>query len=126
MPFSRSRAIESSTRVLTSGPTRNAPDCHSIASTSVVLPWSTCATIATLRMSSLRTSIRPRLALKLRRPCPRQRAQAKPRQRRGVAFGGGDRLLECRGEAPYLLLFDAQRGQHLDRVHAMAGHLAED
>ncbi len=30
---------------------RNAPDCQSIASTSVVLPWSTCATIAMLRMS---------------------------------------------------------------------------
>ena len=28
------------------------PDCQSIASTSVVLPWSTWATIATLRMSS--------------------------------------------------------------------------
>ena len=31
-----------------------APDCQSIASTSVVLPWSTCATIATLRRSSRR------------------------------------------------------------------------
>ena len=33
-------------------PAPKAPDCHSIASTSVVLPWSTCATIATLRRSS--------------------------------------------------------------------------
>src|SRR5215831_1390776 len=31
---------------------RNAPDCQSIASTRVVLPWSACATIATLRRSS--------------------------------------------------------------------------
>ena len=31
---------------------RNAPDCQSIASTSVVLPWSTCATIAMLRISA--------------------------------------------------------------------------
>ena len=52
MPFSRSRSIESITRSSTSWLARNAPDCHSIASTSVVLPWSTWATIATLRRSS--------------------------------------------------------------------------
>src|SRR5215218_9609329 len=52
MPFSRSRSIESMTRSLTSWLARKAPDCHSIASTSVVLPWSTCATMATLRRSS--------------------------------------------------------------------------
>src|SRR3954471_9914286 len=51
MPFSRSRSIESMTRSATSWFARNAPDCHSIASTSVVLPWSTWATIATLRRS---------------------------------------------------------------------------
>ena len=56
MPFSRSRSIESMTRSATSWFSRNEPDCQSIASTSVVLPWSTCATIATLRMSS-RTGI---------------------------------------------------------------------
>ena len=52
MPFSRSRSVESITRSFTSWFSRNAPDCHSMASTSVVLPWSTCATMATLRMSS--------------------------------------------------------------------------
>src|SRR5438270_8932124 len=52
MPFSRSRSMESMTRSATSAPTRNAPVCHSMASTSVVLPWSTCATMATLRRSS--------------------------------------------------------------------------
>ncbi len=51
MPFSRSRSIESITRSATSWLARKAPDCHSIASTSVVLPWSTWATMATLRMS---------------------------------------------------------------------------
>src|SRR4029079_4710336 len=56
MPFSRSRSIESMTRSLTSWFSRNAPDCHSIASTSVVLPWSTWATMATLRRSSRRTA----------------------------------------------------------------------
>ena len=52
MPFSRSRSIESITRSATSWFARNAPDCQSIASTSVVFPWSTWATMATLRMSS--------------------------------------------------------------------------
>src|SRR4051795_11785905 len=52
MPFSRSRSIESRTRSATSWLSRNAPDCQSMASTSVVLPWSTWATIATLRRSS--------------------------------------------------------------------------
>src|SRR4051795_2863873 len=57
MPFSRSRSIESMTRSFTSWFWRKAPDCQSIASTSVVLPWSTWATIATLRRSS-RTAMR--------------------------------------------------------------------
>src|SRR5436305_1421914 len=51
MPFSRSRSIESITRSATSWFSRNEPDCQSIASTSVVFPWSTCATIATFRRS---------------------------------------------------------------------------
>src|SRR5207248_11102140 len=60
MPFSRSRSIESMTRSAMSAPSRNAPDCQSIASTSVVLPWSTCATMATLRRSE-RVATQPRL-----------------------------------------------------------------
>src|SRR5256714_7728405 len=52
MPFSRSRSVESMTRSMTSEPARNAPVCHSMASTSVVFPWSTCATMATFRRSS--------------------------------------------------------------------------
>src|SRR5215212_4247857 len=52
MPFSRSRSIESMTRSSTSWLARNAPLCHSMASTSVVFPWSTWAMIATLRRSS--------------------------------------------------------------------------
>ena len=57
MPFSRSRSPESMTRSATCAPARNAPDCQSMASTSVVLPWSTCATIATLRRSSRVASV---------------------------------------------------------------------
>ena len=56
MPFSRSRSIESMTRFSTSAPSRKAPDCHSIASTNVVFPWSTWATMAMLRRS-LRTGM---------------------------------------------------------------------
>ena len=52
MPFSRSRSIESMTRLFTSWFSRKAPDCHSMASTRVVLPWSTWAMIATLRRSA--------------------------------------------------------------------------
>src|SRR5438132_8896848 len=52
IPFSRSRSIESSTRSATSWFSRNDPDGQSMASTSVVFPWSTCATMATSRMSS--------------------------------------------------------------------------
>src|SRR3954447_13468266 len=51
MPRSRSWSIESMTRSVTSSWAEKTPDWRSIASTSVVLPWSTCAMIATLRMS---------------------------------------------------------------------------
>ena len=49
MPFSRSRSPVSITRSCRSPRSCSAPDCRSIASTSVVLPWSTWATMATLR-----------------------------------------------------------------------------
>ena len=63
MPFSRSRSVESMTRSSTSWLARNAPVCQSMASTSVVLPWSTWAMIAALRsgaadMKQLRKRIR--------------------------------------------------------------------
>src|SRR5947209_15691321 len=51
MPRSRSRSFESMTRSSTCWLARIAPACLSRASTSVVLPWSTCAMIAILRMS---------------------------------------------------------------------------
>src|SRR6188472_3266973 len=54
MPFSRSNSIESMTRSATSSFARKAPDCQSMASTSVVFPWSTWATMATFRRSSRR------------------------------------------------------------------------
>jgi len=41
MPFSRSRSIESMIRSGTDSFSRKRPDCQSIASTRVVLPWST-------------------------------------------------------------------------------------
>ena len=51
MPRSRSRSLESMARSATCWFSRKVPDCLSRQSTSVVLPWSTCAMIATLRMS---------------------------------------------------------------------------
>ena len=52
MPRSRSWSLESMTRSTTAWWARKAPVGRSIASTRVVLPWSTWATIATLRRSS--------------------------------------------------------------------------
>ena len=52
MPFSRSRSPESMTRSVSSWWAPKAPVWRSSASTSVVLPWSTWATMATFLMSS--------------------------------------------------------------------------
>src|SRR5439155_371704 len=52
MPFSRSRSIESMMRSGTDSFWRKRPDCQSMASTRVVLPWSTWAMIAMLRIES--------------------------------------------------------------------------
>ncbi len=52
MPRSRSWSIESITRSVSTSWAAKTPDWRSMASTSVVLPWSTWAMIATLRMSS--------------------------------------------------------------------------
>src|SRR5271165_5799015 len=49
MPRSRSRSFESITRSATRWLSRKAPDCCRSLSTSVVLPWSTWAMMATLR-----------------------------------------------------------------------------
>ena len=51
MPRSRSRSLLSITRVSTFSFSRNTLLCASMESTSVVLPWSTCAMMATLRTS---------------------------------------------------------------------------
>ena len=50
MPRSRSRSLESITRSPMRSCAAKVPDCFSRQSTSVVLPWSTCAMIAMLRM----------------------------------------------------------------------------
>src|SRR4051794_14674703 len=52
MPFSRSRSFESIARSSTCWCSPKEPVCQSMASTRVVLPWSTWATIAMLRRSS--------------------------------------------------------------------------
>src|SRR2546425_5813261 len=50
MPRSRSSSFESITRSTTSWLALKMPLCRSMASTKVVLPWSTCAMMAMLRM----------------------------------------------------------------------------
>ena len=54
IPFSFSRSIESMTRSSSFSWAWKVPDCRSSWSTRVVLPWSTWAMIATLRMFSMR------------------------------------------------------------------------
>ena len=54
MPRSRSRSLESRMHSPTSWLARNSPLWRSRQSTSVVLPWSTWAMMAILRMSSRR------------------------------------------------------------------------
>ena len=53
IPLSRSISLESMTRSATSWLSRNTPLCFKSSSTSVVLPWSTWAMIATFLISSL-------------------------------------------------------------------------
>src|SRR5512143_1423652 len=50
IPRSRSRSFESITRSSTTSLARKVPDCFRRQSTSVVLPWSTCAMMAMFRM----------------------------------------------------------------------------
>src|SRR6202044_1022589 len=54
MPRSRSSSFESITRSATDSLARNVPLCFSMASTRVVLPWSTCAMMAMLRILKLK------------------------------------------------------------------------
>src|SRR5689334_7621441 len=54
MPRSRSSSLESITRSATTSFKRKAPLCRSMASTSVVLPWSTCAMMAMLRIDEFK------------------------------------------------------------------------
>src|SRR5665213_1739528 len=51
MPRSRSRSLESMTRSVTASLARKVPDWRSMASTRVVLPWSTCGMMAMLRIA---------------------------------------------------------------------------
>ena len=55
MPRSRSSSLLSIARSVTRSLARNTPDWRNIASTSVVLPWSTWAMMATFLRSGLAT-----------------------------------------------------------------------
>src|SRR6185312_7800085 len=58
MPRSRSKSLESMTRSATTSLERNAPLWRNMASTSVVLPWSTWAMMAILRIEEFKPSLR--------------------------------------------------------------------
>src|SRR3990170_537913 len=98
MPFSRSRSIVSSTRSATSWFSRNAPDSQSRASTSVVLPWSTCATMATLRISERSGSYRG------------YRWRCAPR-----SIGAGVRCTLVTGQLPVGILWPSMKQRQLIR-----------
>src|SRR2546428_10594722 len=106
MPFSRSRSIESMIRSATASFWRNRPDCQSMASTSVVLPWSTWAMIATLRMLS-RCCIPPSYHVVVQ--CPRCGGQG---VRRSSRVGALERLIS----AFYVYPFRCQRCTHRFRA----------
>src|SRR3954466_13201242 len=121
MPFSRSRSPESIARSSTCWCSPNAPDCQSILSTRVVLPWSTWATMATLRMSA-RVFMGMRNSLSGFRRCfgPRRRGSCDGSHRgrhHGVAswsFGGGSGWWVRRttgAEHPLERLHDGQVGR---------------
>lgn len=57
IPRSRSRSLESMMRSSTFSFSRNTLLCANMESTSVVFPWSTCAMMAMLRISSLGTAL---------------------------------------------------------------------
>src|SRR5499425_1432204 len=106
MPFSRSRSMESMMRSGTASLARKRPDCQSMASTSVVLPWSTWAMIATFRMLS-RCCISPLYHVVVR--CPRC---GSPSVRRSSRVGAYERIIS----AFYLYPFRCQRCAHRFRA----------
>src|SRR5271165_1108302 len=59
IPRSRSNSLESITRSTWASLARKVPLWFSMASTSVVLPWSTCAMMAILRRLLLKTTVLP-------------------------------------------------------------------
>src|SRR2546422_3551044 len=95
MPRSRSRSLLSMTRSISRSLARKVPVCCSRRSTSVVLPWSTCAMMAILRISPRRACpgtmappgrngiIAPRAGLRTR-----SSLDSEAGLRRGGAYGG--------------------------------------
>ena len=92
MPFSRSRSLESMTRSWTCSLARKVPLCHSMASTRVVLPWSTWAMMAMLRRSSRRVKV---LLLRFL-GFPWARCLLRPRKSPGAGKAGGARWMAAR------------------------------
>src|SRR5689334_6750009 len=108
MPFSRSRSMESMIRSGTASFSRKRPDCQSMASTSVVLPWSTWAMIATLRIVS-RCCISSLYHVGVR--CPRCGSLS---VRRSSRVGAYERLISVLYVYPFRCQRCAQRFRQLN------------
>ncbi len=145
MPFSRSRSMESMTRSFTEPSSAwcvvNAPDCQSMESTSVVLPWSTWAMMAMLRRSVrwrmatggvLLVEARGRPSERCREPntrtpiIPRIRVPPQRSPRRGprsptICSRSADLLLPFRRAAPGWMGANRKDGSRSGRTRSRGG-----
>src|SRR5262245_26055833 len=109
MPRSRSRALESSTRSATCSLARKTPVWCSMASTSVVLPWSTWAMMATLRTSGRRRDMETRMVTVAGGSVKGAAGSAGAHEPR--AEPGAGLLILARAEAVTLRLLDAHEAK---------------
>src|SRR5436853_4424013 len=109
MPRSRSSSFESITRSTTASLARKVPLCCSMASTSVVLPWSTCAMMAMLRILELKVEI------SLIEDAARRSAQAASTTVLWRPQSGGSEIADCVGRKENLKPQRAQRTSAEDR-----------
>src|SRR4029077_5133706 len=118
MPRSRSSSFESITRSMTASFSRKMPLCLSMASTSVVLPWSTCAMIAILRMLSFLFFMNHFDRVKTRRHTRRINASqdgCHPDQR-GRAGQQCDGRMKLDGPAEALLIYNVNQQERQNKA----------
>src|SRR2546425_8045830 len=139
MPRSRSRSLLSMTRSISRSLARKVPVCCSRRSTSVVLPWSTCAMMAILRISPRRACpgtmappgrngiIAPRAGLRTRSSLDSEAGLRRGGANGGAAQGRPRRLFLhqklARGILEEIQLHDQEPQEHLLDV-AVLVHVA--